>query len=313
MDPASRFFGGGCLVVSDAPEHAVFGIDMWAWETGPRFRGLKMIPPGIHYVSLQAGDSGPKAGFFAAFLPQECKHVRWDRHTETLEFAGAPVDLAKLEPSLGAYPAGDSGNADIWAGLTAALTPALLHDCIPGGMFDQMAGGDDSGRFGFTPVPQRPQARSPDAITRFAFDRSEALEGLLGGNLVGELQLSFLVLVVGHNFEGFQAWKRLLQLFCLSTALVPDRRDLFARLLETLRWQFTAGTELFGSVLLQEHFVLCRWLHDLVQASLAAGGRLRHEAAGLSELIRTHLGWDLAEAAPPDPDDELPAVVHGCP
>lgn len=35
----------------DLPEGATFGIDQHAWAVGPKFLGIKMIPPGPHIIS----------------------------------------------------------------------------------------------------------------------------------------------------------------------------------------------------------------------------------------------------------------------
>lgn len=41
---------GGTLVILDVPEGTDFGIDIKSWESGEKFKGIKMIPPGIHFV-----------------------------------------------------------------------------------------------------------------------------------------------------------------------------------------------------------------------------------------------------------------------
>jgi len=48
-DTARQLFeSGGILHVLDAPKDMEFGIDMYSWQIGPQFQGIKMIPPGIH-------------------------------------------------------------------------------------------------------------------------------------------------------------------------------------------------------------------------------------------------------------------------
>lgn len=42
------FESGGILFVLDAPKDMEFGIDMYSWQIGSQFQGIKMIPPGIH-------------------------------------------------------------------------------------------------------------------------------------------------------------------------------------------------------------------------------------------------------------------------
>ncbi len=53
MDPDSArklFYEGATLIVLDMPQGAEFGIDYNSWTVGPKFKGVKMIPPGFHFV-----------------------------------------------------------------------------------------------------------------------------------------------------------------------------------------------------------------------------------------------------------------------
>lgn len=40
----------GVLLCLDVPDGTEFGIDYHFWEVGPKFKGVKLIPLGIHYV-----------------------------------------------------------------------------------------------------------------------------------------------------------------------------------------------------------------------------------------------------------------------
>ncbi len=46
----SLFTEGAALVLLDVPERTEFGIDYNSWTVGPKFKGVKMIPPGFHFV-----------------------------------------------------------------------------------------------------------------------------------------------------------------------------------------------------------------------------------------------------------------------
>lgn len=41
---------GATLVMLDVPVGTEFGIDLKSWNTLDSFKGIKMIPPGFHYV-----------------------------------------------------------------------------------------------------------------------------------------------------------------------------------------------------------------------------------------------------------------------
>ena len=44
------FREGAVLILHEVPEGTEFGIDYHSWTVGPKFRGIKMIPPGVHFV-----------------------------------------------------------------------------------------------------------------------------------------------------------------------------------------------------------------------------------------------------------------------
>lgn len=48
---AQTLFGqGATLILLDVPKATDIGIDIKSWHVGDKFKGIKMIPPGIHYV-----------------------------------------------------------------------------------------------------------------------------------------------------------------------------------------------------------------------------------------------------------------------
>ena len=55
QDTARTLFEeGATLVFLDVPEGTEFGIDCNSWEVGPLFKGVKMIPPGFHFIYYRA-------------------------------------------------------------------------------------------------------------------------------------------------------------------------------------------------------------------------------------------------------------------
>lgn len=41
---------GATLVILDVPIGTDIGIDIKSWNSGENFRGIKMIPPGFHFI-----------------------------------------------------------------------------------------------------------------------------------------------------------------------------------------------------------------------------------------------------------------------
>ena len=54
QDLARRlFFEGATLVLLDVPVMTEFGIDYNSWNVGEKFKGVKMIPEGFHFVQYR--------------------------------------------------------------------------------------------------------------------------------------------------------------------------------------------------------------------------------------------------------------------
>lgn len=82
------FFEGAILVCRDVPQGTEFGIDYNSWNVGPKFKGVKMIPPGFHFVFYAAvnnsGQTAPRTGFFQYFVQREIIVKKWDANIEDL-------------------------------------------------------------------------------------------------------------------------------------------------------------------------------------------------------------------------------------
>lgn len=110
------FEKGGVFVFLNVPEGTVFGIDMKSWNTGEKFRGVKMIPPGVHYIFYSAandsGDVAPRTGFFHNFRPSEMLVKKWDEKLEGMseepvseeEIVRLKDNIKSLDGFLGPYP-----------------------------------------------------------------------------------------------------------------------------------------------------------------------------------------------------------------
>lgn len=131
---------GATLVMLDVPVGTEFGIDLKSWNTLDSFKGIKMIPPGFHYVHYSAvdefGEATPKVGFFHIFKKSEFLVKRWDAKEEDLSSETIEEEtveryksnLKDLDRFLGCYP------YDIWKQwkeLTNHITPSLVERCLP--------------------------------------------------------------------------------------------------------------------------------------------------------------------------------------
>ncbi|KAJ2791855.1 hypothetical protein H4R20_006810 [Coemansia guatemalensis] len=127
-------------------------------------------------------------------------------------------------------------------------------------------GVESEDRFHFTHIDIRhsfPKDAEPDEIRRFSQDKSWLLRRILSQKgayeLLGEFELSFLVILVGQNFTGIEHWKRLLHLVLGSIDILEDREiveTLTAPILRILLCQLReCPQEFVSSVLEQDNFV----------------------------------------------------------
>lgn len=89
QDVAKLFFSeGAMLLCPDVPQQTEFGIDLHTWTIGPKFKGVKMIPPGVHFVYYSAvnkqGETAPRTGFFYFSKKREVIVKKWDFSTEEI-------------------------------------------------------------------------------------------------------------------------------------------------------------------------------------------------------------------------------------
>ena len=139
-DPVQLFDSGGIFYLEDMPLHSEFGIDYQCWRTGEKFLGVKMIPPGVHFIYYSVSDKynqlGMRSGFFHDFKLAEAVVMRWDHKSECLvdkrltheQMETFQRRRRELDTSLGAYP------FDVykrWVSLTNHLDAELISALMP--------------------------------------------------------------------------------------------------------------------------------------------------------------------------------------
>ncbi|XP_066149921.1 protein AAR2 homolog [Euwallacea fornicatus] len=138
---AQRLFREGAfLVFLDVPEGTEFGIDLKSWNTGQKFRGVKMIPPGLHFIFYSSvsnmGDVAPRSGFIHNFKKNEIVVKKWDKlnegmHLESVsesEVVGLKENIKALDQFLGPYP---YNIWEKWKALSADISEELLKRLTP--------------------------------------------------------------------------------------------------------------------------------------------------------------------------------------
>lgn len=80
QETANALKSSGCSVILlNSPDGLNVGIDYCMWKTGPKFMGIKLIPPGPHFIywSLDDGEGKIVDGFRSGtFVYLELGQVR---------------------------------------------------------------------------------------------------------------------------------------------------------------------------------------------------------------------------------------------
>ncbi|KAJ3287078.1 a1-alpha2 repression [Rhizoclosmatium sp. JEL0117] len=351
---------GAFLLLMDAPVDLSFGIDLNEWQTGPRFKGLKLIPPGFHFIhysskSTSTGDTGVRTGFFKFFASKEIYVTQWNASEEDLmeqesldkaHVERLKYNIMEFEPSLGAYPLIPHPQQPLptfqkWLRLTNYITEPLLKSLLPStkkvsslvsvSRFSDLdesilpSGSkavDSEGKqelvslnIRFTPIDLKrsyPANATPDQVTKYFQDKSWLLNSVLksfyGGDykaLLGELQFSFILFLVGQVYDGLEQWKCLTQLVCSSKEALssPLSSTLFYEFLGTLHSQLEECPEDFFVDTLSSSNFLRSAIVDLVcnvrdpdAVNRLPNVKLEQRVTKFVELVTERFKWDLEEA-----------------
>jgi len=130
----------GVVIFEGVPPGTEVGIDYKSWHVGPKFRGIKNVPPGFHYVFFSAVDKhdqhAPRTGFFVHMEEGEVVVRKYDQKLEDLMDDNVTDEdiqryrdtMSTLQESLGPYPQ-DVYNK--WQSLTDCISKVTLQRVEP--------------------------------------------------------------------------------------------------------------------------------------------------------------------------------------
>ncbi|KAI8464490.1 MAG: AAR2-domain-containing protein [Monoraphidium minutum] len=135
--------GGAALLLLDVPQGTLLGVDRAVFVVGPRFKGLKMVPPGVHFLSYQAAGRGgqvsPAVSTFLALGPRQVVVRRWDPALEGLapladedEEARYAEGVRRFDFDAGLAPY-DLAGCGAWGELSCCIDEPLLRRLMPAG------------------------------------------------------------------------------------------------------------------------------------------------------------------------------------
>lgn len=352
MDPDEarrRLDSGGVWLCLDVPQGTELQCDMAPLVVGPRFRGIKMIPPGLHMFCWSAGHD--KHATFFLFEPAQVEPWRWQPDMEDLCEVKDPEQAARLslavrnyefDSQLGAYP---EERRQHWERLSYLITPSTLSRCaIPLKSVTSAAAQEGNAAFenaplppslgDFAALPRRTSEMRPEEVTQNNMDGSARALQILGARFAGawsellaELQLSFLLFLLLASLPGLEEWKAGVCLLCSCGELMRSQPDNMAEFVRVLRRQLEQVPEdFFRDELSASNFLgpAITWLLQEAlpssssdappsSSSSSPGQRLlQKRVARLREVMMQRFGLDMDPREPIMgfcPEDDAPVVV----
>lgn len=128
---------GASVLCLNCPDKLQFGFDQMSWTIGPKFRGMKMIPPGIHFIHYcpHAATQG-KVGQFVSLESKQVMVLMWNEDDETLhevegeeaERFAAGVRRMNFDAGMAPYPFKQCAE---WPALCKFITTNLIQKIQP--------------------------------------------------------------------------------------------------------------------------------------------------------------------------------------
>jgi len=136
----------GSVLCLGVPPGTEVGIDFATYTVGPKFQGIKLVPPGVHFLYASARDTSSGAvaartGFFFHAAARSVLVLKWDAADEAFRLGSDCADVGEaqaerlaagvrrleFDAGLGAYPL-QSGAAQSWVRHTRHLSrPGALE------------------------------------------------------------------------------------------------------------------------------------------------------------------------------------------
>ncbi|XVF20659.1 hypothetical protein REPUB_Repub12eG0020700 [Reevesia pubescens] len=144
MDPEKALElvkNGATLLFLDVPQYTLIGIDTQVFSAGPAFKGIKMIPPGVHFVFYSSStrdgkEFSPILGFFIDACHSQVVVRSWNQKEERLlkvseeeeERYSQAVRNLEFDKHLGPY---DLSHYVDWKRLSNYITKSTIERLEP--------------------------------------------------------------------------------------------------------------------------------------------------------------------------------------
>jgi len=263
------------ILCLDVPQGTELGIDYHSWNCGPQFKGIKLIPPGIHFlyynsINKVGGESAPRTGFFLVLKSGEVSVLRWNPQTEDfygqeemdedeVERFAEGVKRMEFDAHLGAYP---HETYTKWLTLSSWITIDVLKQLEPihkkissiyeeKGDTEKTQTSKTSSYYSDLSVKKVQAGNTPEQLTKLYMDKTPVLMDIIQKrytkptDILGELQFAFITFLMGQSFDGFEQWKQLVALLCSCEEALGKLPDLYFNFIGAFHFQLEQVPEDF--------------------------------------------------------------------
>lgn len=167
----------------------------------------------------------------------------------------------------------------------------------------------------FSKIPQKyPPGSTPTEITKCSMDSSYALEKMISdcyygdeNGILGEIQFSFICLLIGQIYDAFDQWKHLVHLLCSSEDALSKHDNLFNNFITVLYFQLQEIPEDFFVDIVSQNNFLTTTLHEFFSnvESCPPNNTVRKKALRFRDHLTQKFKWDFTS----EPDDCAPVIV----
>eukprot|EP01130_Rhizamoeba_saxonica_P018385 TRINITY_DN9176_c0_g1_i1.p1 TRINITY_DN9176_c0_g1~~TRINITY_DN9176_c0_g1_i1.p1 ORF type:complete len:367 (+),score=68.09 TRINITY_DN9176_c0_g1_i1:39-1139(+) len=291
----------GTLLCLDVPSNILFGIDNQYWTTSDQFKGLKLIPPGPHFVYFSVpnkygGEGGLRVGLWVCFAYNEVKVWKWDPLQEDfiteqlmdkdeVDRYKAGVKRFDFDSNLGPYPvqlfkrwynlSNHINSSTITEIVTKnhriSATTKSTQDLEGEGLYQSPSDLQEYSTFRYKDFTKIVKIDDTADRTKMNFDKSYRLYQLVevfkGDEMrvLAELQFSFVCFLVGLSFESFEQWRKVVEMLCKCDDAIAIYPKLFSRFCDILLHQIAeVDDDFFDDIVTGDNFLL-QSLKDFIE------------------------------------------------
>jgi len=309
------------ILILDVPPGSQIAIDGRSFIASEKFKGFKLIPPGVHLVLSRNANQSAAApvSFFVVF---ECSNIlvkRWNEKREQLESLEDLDQEERLKLGVRNFDF-DDGMAPYdlsllpqWRKLSRLIDSNVVSKIMNGAPHisvaeeaqHQSAISPQSTVVSYTNIPLliKRSGCSAAELSALNLDKTDELvESIkykyLGNwkDMLGEIQFAFVAFMFGQSLMGLEQWKRLIH-FILGCFSIPEElAPMFQEALRVLRHQIefvilqdpTAADILADSFLKRD---LVEFIVEMIESPVDSG--IKRECSRMKNILVQKLGWEI--------------------